>query len=131
MRPVHGFHASFLRLVASIHSLFTTLFYHCNCLRGQVENGINEMIQVKERPFSILEVRKRLLLNYHIYCIIHSHLCLNNLEGGRISTLIRLGFGRQWDRNCVSHISIKTRILSNDGFILSEAEVTRSTFGLF
>lgn len=76
------------------------------------------MIQVKERPFSILEVRKRLLLNYRIYTIVHSHPCQNNLEGGRIAAPNRLGVGRQWDGNCVSHISIKNRILSDDGFIL-------------
>lgn len=128
MRPIHGFYASFLPLVAIIQYLFTILFYYCNCLRGQAASRINEMIQVKERPFSILEVRKRLVLNYCIYCIVHSHLCQNNLEEGRIATLIRLGVGRQWGGNCVSHISIKSRILSNDSFILSEAEVARSIF---
>jgi len=94
-----------------------------------VANGINEMIQVKERPFSVLEITKRLLLNYYIYCIVHSHLCQNNLEGERTAILTRLGVGRQWDGNGISRISIKIRILPNDSFIISEAEVARSIFG--
>lgn len=70
-------------------------FTSATVLRGLAASGITEKIQAKEKPLSILEVRKRLLLNYCISYIVYGHLCQNNLEGGRMATLIRLGVGRQ------------------------------------